>query len=217
MPVPSPAAPVPAGKTKFWDRVAARYSKQPIADQAAYEKKLAVTQTYFRPDMQVLEIGCGTGGTAIIHAPHVAHIRAVDISANMLDIARAKADAAGVTNVVFEQADIDTLAVAPQSVDAVLGLSIVHLLADRDAAIAKVYDWLKPGGIFVTSTVCLGDSMKWLKLVGPIGRALGLMPLVRIFTDRQLQASITGAGFAIDHHWSHAKGGRAVFIVARKE
>ncbi len=46
--------------TKFWDKIAESYSKQPIADEAAYEKKLQVTREYFHPDMEVLEIGCGT-------------------------------------------------------------------------------------------------------------------------------------------------------------
>jgi len=56
---------------KFWDKIAERYSKRPIADEAAYEKKLQVTREYFRPDMEVLEFACGTGSTAIEVAPLV--------------------------------------------------------------------------------------------------------------------------------------------------
>ena len=52
---------------QFWDKVADKYSKQPIADEAAYQQKLAVTRNYFRPDMEVLEIGCGTGSNG--HPP----------------------------------------------------------------------------------------------------------------------------------------------------
>ena len=77
-----------AQSTKFWDKIAEKYSKQPIADEAAYQKKLAVTRDYFRPDMEVLEIGCGTGSTAILHTPYVKHIRAIDFSANMSDFSR---------------------------------------------------------------------------------------------------------------------------------
>ncbi|MEM6403851.1 MAG: SAM-dependent methyltransferase, partial [Cyanobacteria bacterium P01_D01_bin.116] len=57
-----------SNSAKFWDNIAEKYSKDPIADEAAYQKKLQVTQEYFKPDMEVLEFGCGTGGTAIIHA-----------------------------------------------------------------------------------------------------------------------------------------------------
>ena len=70
--------------TKFWDKIAEKYAKQPIADEASYQKKLQVTQGYFKPEMKVLEFGCGTGSTAIIHAPYVKHIRGIDISENMI-------------------------------------------------------------------------------------------------------------------------------------
>jgi hypothetical protein len=43
--------------SKFWDKIAERYSKRPVADEAAYQKKLQVTREYFRQDMEVLEIG----------------------------------------------------------------------------------------------------------------------------------------------------------------
>ena len=73
-----------ASSPVFWDKVAERYSKKPVADEAAYQTKLRVTREYFRPDMQVLEIGCGTGSTAIAHAPFVEHICATDISPKMM-------------------------------------------------------------------------------------------------------------------------------------
>ena len=63
-------------EARFWNKLADRYSRRPISDEATYEKKLEITRQYFRPDMEVLEIGCGTGTTAIAHAPYVKHILA---------------------------------------------------------------------------------------------------------------------------------------------
>ena len=155
--------------SKFWDRLADRYSKRPVADEAAYRKKLQITREYFRPNMEVLEFGCGTGSTAIAHAPYVKHIHAIDISSRMIEIARGKAAVGDVTNVTFEQSSIEEISVPKTSLDAVLGLSILHLLDNKEAAIAKVHEMLKPSGIFVTSTACLGDSMKYFKWIAPIG------------------------------------------------
>lgn len=200
---------------KFWDRIAERYSKRPIADEASYQEKLRITRQYFRPNMQVLEFGCGTGSTALLHAPYVKHIHAIDISSKMIEIARGKADGANVRNVTFEQATIEEISVPDRSLDAVLGLSILHLVADRDAVIAKVHAMLKPGGVFVTSTACLGDTMKLFKLVGPIGEFFGVIPMVKVFTTRELEDSLTAAGFEIDYQWQPGKG-KAVFIVAKK-
>ena len=200
---------------KFWDKIAEKYAQQPIADEAAYQKKLAVTRDYLRPDMKVLEIGCGTGSTAILHVPYVKHIRAIDFSANMIAIARGKAQAKNTYNVTFEQASIEDLNVPNQSLDAVLGLSILHLLRDKKAAIALVYQMLKPGGIFVTSTACMGDTMGWFKLIAPIGQFFRVFPSVAVFTTQELETSLTGAGFELDYQWQPSKG-KAVFIVAKK-
>ena len=200
---------------KFWDKIAERYSKQPIADEVAYQKKLQITREYFRPDMEVLEFGCGTGSTAITHAPYVKHIEAIDISSKMIEIAQCKADANNIENVAFKCSTINEFSVPDQTLDAVLGLSILHLLDNKEEVIAKVHKMLKPGGIFVTSTACIGDTMKFFKIVAPIGEFLGLMPLVKVFTTRELEDSLTNVGFQIDYQWQPGKN-KAVFIVAKK-
>lgn len=201
--------------SRFWDKIADRYARQPIKDEAAYQKKLQITQEYLRPDMKLLEFGCGTGSTALTHAPLVDNILAIDISSRMLEIAAQKATAAGISNVVFEQAGFDDFTAVDDSFDVVLGMSILHLLADRDLAIAKVHRMLNPGGVFVSSTVCLGNKMKFFKLIGPLGRKLGVLPLLEVFTTPELLDSLKKQGFAIEHQWSPDKG-TSVFIVARK-
>jgi len=200
---------------KFWDRIAQRYSKQPVADEASYQKKLQITHEYLKPDMEVLELGCGTGSTAIIHAPYVKHIKAIDISSKMIEIAQGKADKKKIDNITFETLTIDDLNDQEQTLDGVLCLSILHLLENKEEVIANIYKMLKPGGIFISSTVCLGDTMRWLKIIAPIGKLLGLMPLVKFFTKDQLTGCIEDAGFDIDHFW-HPDKDKAVFIVAKK-
>lgn len=199
----------------FWDRHAEGYAKRPVADEDAYQKKLQVTREYLKPDMEVLEFGCGTGSTAIVHAPYVKHIYAIDISPKMLEIAQRKADAGNIKNITFKRSAIDDFSAPDQTFDAVLGLSILHLLENKDDAIAKIYRMLKPGGIFVTSTVCLGDTMKFFKVIAPVGKFFGLMPLVKVFSKKDLEDSVTDAGFKIDYEWQPGKG-KAVFIVAKK-
>lgn len=70
---------------KFWDQVAAGYARRPIADEAAYQKKLQVTREYFQPSMNVLEFGCGTGSTAIAHAPLVKVFTIKDLEKSLID------------------------------------------------------------------------------------------------------------------------------------
>ncbi len=72
---------------------------------------------------------------------------------------------------------------------------------------------MKPGGAFISSTACIGDSMKLLRYVVPLGMLLGVMPYVNVFTTQQLIGSLASAGFGIDHQWQPGKG-KAVFVVA---
>lgn len=200
---------------RFWNWIARRYAKQPVADEAAYQAKLEKTREYFSPETEVLEIGCGTGSTAIAHAPYVKHIRAVDISEKMIAIAEGKAASESIGNIRFECAAVDDLDVADTSLDAVLALSILHLVSDRGAVIADIHRMLKPGGVFISSTACLGDKMGWLRYLAAIGYFLGLLPLLRVFRANEFTDSVTAAGFEIDYQW-HPDNSLALFIVAKK-
>ena len=200
---------------KFWDKIAQRYAKKPVVDEESYQKKLLKSREYFRPDMEVLEIGCGTGSTAIVHAPYVKHIQAIDISSKMIDIARGKAEEGNIKNVTFKCSAIDELSLPDESLDAVLALSILHLVENRAGVIAGVHRMLKPGGIFITSTACLEGAMKIIRLIEPLGRFFGLMPMVKCFTAKELAKSISSAGFKIDYQWQPGKY-KALFIVAIK-
>ncbi len=204
-----------APSSKFWDRIAERYARKPVGDEAAYQTKLQTTRQYCRPDMAVLELGCGTGSTAVAQAPYVKHILATDLSAKMLEIAQGKADSQGIENITFQQSSLEALDLPPGSMDVVMAHSLLHLLEDKDAAVAKIHGWLKPGGAFVSSTACLGDTMGFFRVLAPIGHFLGLIPLVKVFTTAELKQSLTAAGFAIDHAWQPGKG-KSLFLVALK-
>ena len=200
---------------RFWNRLAKRYSKKPVPNEAIYKKKLEITQGYFQPEMKLLEIGCGTGSTALTHAPLVSHILAIDFSEKMIELAEAKRNSAGIRNVDFECRTIEALNAPDNSFDIVLGLSILHLLDSWNETIQKVYSLLRPGGLFISSTACIADSMKALKFIAPIGRSIGLLPELAIFTRDELEQGLRSAGFSLEHEWQPEKND-ALFIVAQK-
>ena len=200
---------------EFWDRVAPGYSKQPIADTESYARKLAATQALMRPDMEVLEFGCGTGSTALEHAPHVAQIVATDVSAAMIDIGREKAALAGIDNLSFRQSGVEDFEAPDGSYDMVLALNLIHLLKDRAAALAKIHRLLKPGGIFISSTVCLADRMWFLRPVIPIMQLLGKAPHVSFVSVDQMLREVAEAGFAEEEHWTHGRT-NSLFLVSNK-
>jgi len=202
-------------ETAFWNKTADKYSRRAVGDEAAYQKKLEVTRKYLQPDMEVLEIGCGTGSTAIAHAPFVKHIRASDLSTRMIEIGRDRAKAAGIDNVTFEALSVDALDVPDASIDVVMAHNLLHLLEDKEQVIADIHRMLKPGGVFVSSTACIGDMMLPLRLIIPVGRFLRLFPLVKVFSVAELKGSLESAGFETDYEWQPKKSA-AAFVVCRK-
>lgn len=135
----------------------------------------------------------------------------------MLEIGRGKARQAGIDNITFTRGTLTEFNAEDASFDAVLGLNVIHLLPDREAVIAEVARILKPGGVFVSSTVCLAHTyLRFIKLVAPLGKLLGLMPDVFVLTEAQLAGEVTRAGFNIERQWRHGKSVIALFMIARK-
>ena len=94
----------------------------------SYEKKLKKTQSYFNKNMNVLEIGYGTGMTGVLHAPFVKEYVATDISSQMVDLTRKRAFEASVKNMKFEVNSYNNLSIPDGSMDAVLAMSLLHLV-----------------------------------------------------------------------------------------
>ena len=202
-------------KAKFWDKLARKYAKTPVRQQAAYGAKLAHTQTFFTPETRLFEFACGTGTTALHHAPHVAEVLATDLSSEMIAIANEKLAETELTNLRFEQWDIEQDPLPDAPFDVAMAHSILHLVSDRELVLSKVHELLKPGGIFVSSTICLG-ARAWMfgPLIG-VMRLFGKAPPVSMLKKDQLLGEIKAAGFEIlplpEGDW-----GDALFVTARK-
>lgn len=203
-------------EAKFWDRFSKRYAAARIRDPESYEIKLSKTREYFTPESEVVELACGTGTTAIAHAPYVRRIRATDISPKMIDICKEKAAAAGVTNVDFECIGIDDFKQPDGTVDVVMMHSILHLVPDVPAVLRKGYEMLKPGGVLVSSTGCAAEAGILLRILIPILRVFGFAPYVNYFTQKELEQMFTDAGFDLEHVWRPGKKA-AVFVIGRKK
>ena len=199
---------------EFWDRVAPGYSDKPISDSDSYARKLTATQALMQPDMELLEFGCGTGSTALEHAPHVAHIEATDVSAAMIAIGRQKAECADIDNVSFRQSSVEAFETTG-SYDMVLALNLLHLLPDHTTALAKIHRLLKPGGLFISSTVCLADRMWFLRPVIPVLQWIGKAPYVSFVGANDMLREVAVAGFEEQEHWTHGRA-NSLFLIASK-
>ena len=205
---------------KFWDSVAKPYAEKPVGNPEAYNKKVDELKKIVKPDDEVLEIGCGTGSLAIELAPHVAHIHAVDISSDMIAIARQKASDAGIENITFYDEPVEKIEdFEPGQFDVVTAFNIRHLVPDRHATLNSLSSLLKPGGAFVSTTACLGEL--WYVPFGiilPIVRWFGKAPpQIAIMKASELQDDMRAAGFTDVKRLQVGNGAMAAFILAERE
>jgi 2-polyprenyl-3-methyl-5-hydroxy-6-metoxy-1,4-benzoquinol methylase len=82
-------------------------ASQSHGDPAAFERKIAITKSLMTPRDIVLDVGCGTGSLAMRLSPCGAHVHGLDLSSEMILIARGKAKAAEATNVTFHVGPFD--------------------------------------------------------------------------------------------------------------
>jgi len=205
----------------FWDKVSAKYAKAAISDEAAYELTLGKTRGYLNKTDRVLEVGCGTGSTALLLAPDVGEIIASDLSGKMLEIGQENAKKQAVSNISFLHADVLGGALDAEPCDAVLAFNVLHLLDDAPAAVKKISGLLKPGGLFISKTVSKfgkNTPLKWrlMKLVLPLLQMIGKAPYVNLMAVHELEDLISDGGFQILESGNYPETHMSRYIVARK-
>ncbi|MBA8879251.1 class I SAM-dependent methyltransferase [Phyllobacterium myrsinacearum] len=208
-----------ANDTRFWDRSSRRYAVSKIADQTAYEHTLSRTRALLRPNDRVLELGCGTGTTALRLADVVKTYLATDISGAMITIAAEKVVANPIPSLAFRIATAEGLLPEDRPYNAVLGFNYLHLVRDLPGTLLRIHTLLATEGLFISKTPCVGEMNPLIRLaLLPAMRAIGMAPYAGIFRASDLAQLISAAGFDILASEIHSTNGNdnRPYIVARK-
>jgi len=152
-----------------------------------------------RPGEIVLDLGSGGGIDVLLSARRVGptgKAYGLDMTDEMLALARANQAKAGVENVEFLRGEIEAIPLPTDSVDVIISNCVINLSADKDRVFAEAFRVLKPGGRFAVSDVVVRGSVpseirKSVELwIGCVAGAL---------EDQEYRAKLTRAGFeAID-------------------
>lgn len=197
---------------RFWNRFADRYAARQIKDGAAYEALLADAAARLEPGDTVLELGCGTGATAIRLAGGVAHYTATDYAQEMIRIAKAKPAPATLGFVVADAGRV----CEGSPFDVICAFNVLHLVDDLPGVLASIHQQLKPGGLLISKTWCFAD-MRWkLRFLFTGLRIIGLFPSAQRLSVSHLRQKFADAGFDIVDERIFGRYPQNPYIVARR-
>lgn len=203
--------------SRFWDKRSAVFDKQVLSVyKNAYKKTVKRSVHFLEKDDKVLEIGCGTGNITIPLADAVKEITAIDISAKMLAQAKEKAKIQGKSNVRFMNTDLLELQTRPETYDAVTAYNVLLYMKNQEEVLDKIYDILKPGGIFLSATDCLGRNFSGDSIRKFWKSKLHLMPYVSFETPIGLMRKIQKRGFLVLEIVNLHRNPPNIFLVAQK-
>ncbi len=148
-------------------------------------------------------------------ADDVKVIHAIDISSNMIGIAVKKAEERDIKNIDYAQSTIFDVRNKSGSFDVILAFYVLHLLEDEHLVIQRINELLKPGGLFISATPCVGEKIFLRNLLFLAG-SVGLVPNIRAFKICNLVKTIDEGNFSIVETDCFKKSSQEYFIVARK-
>lgn len=216
---------LPDNDSSFWDKVARKYALRPIKDMVSYEATLARTKSYLKPNHTALEVGAGTGSTALLLAQHLAHITVSDVSPEMIQIGKEKAAVENIDNVSFvvseafmptnsDQQSSDRSSNAEY--DVVMAFNLLHLLNDVPSAVRNAAKLTQKGGYFISKSVCVGEMNFLIKFAIKVMQKFGKAPYVSNVTKAELLAAFNNSGFEIVEADTYPSNSINQYIVARK-
>ena len=160
-------------EAKFWNSVAEKYDR-------IIEKRFSEAYRFIIENLaedaadseELLEIATGTGILALKLSDRVAHITAIDIAPEMLEVARKKSDARQIDNVAFKFGDACDLPFGDRTFDTIIASNVAHLLSEPELAFQEMNRVLKDHGKIIVPTFCHGANLrtrilsKLMRLVG---------------------------------------------------
>lgn len=200
---------------KFWDRAANTYDQEEKKDEQTTLKIIEKTKKYLKISDVVLDYGCGTGTIDIEIAGHVNEIHAIDISSKMIDLAKRKTDERKIENIDYAQTTIHDERFKKESFDVILAFTILHLVEDLPEVIRRISEILKPGGLFISVTPCMGEK-RLLSTVLSLGSKIGLIPSIKSFKFPELENSIANRKLRIIETERLHHSSPIYFIAAKK-
>ena len=143
---------------KFWDRIAKQWDQQGSQLDQTSVQAIESTKKYLDTGDIAFDYGCGIGTITNKIAENVKEIYAIDISLKMIEVAARIAGEREIENVTYAQSSIFDERLNPETFNVITAFNILHLVEDTPLVVRRINALLQPGGMFISTTACLGEK-----------------------------------------------------------
>lgn len=206
---------------EFWDKASKNYDKTEERFEYIHKRARENTKKHLKDTNIVLDYGCGTGTASCDFADQVKEIHDIDISSEMIRMAKEKAVVSKVENVNFEKADIFDNRYQKESFDVILAFNMLHTVPNPQTVLQRINDLLKHEGLFISITPCLRQKMSFLvnfqiQLVRILCKYRIIPIPIRRIKSTDIDELLTKADFHAIESEEIFKGASSYFVAAKK-
>lgn len=201
---------------KFWDKRAKGYVNQEKRSEPVYNRAVEKTKSYLKQSDLVLDYGCGPGLMTNQFTKHVKKILGIDISSKMIDVARRNAEEDSIKNIDYAQSTIFDEKLEDESFNVITAFNVLHLVEDERKTLKRINELLKPGGFFISETVCLAEKKSFLSILFNLISKMGIVPNLTNLKSSELENLIIECNFQIVETEKIQSNPLIHFIVAKK-
>ena len=133
----------------------------------------------------------------------------------MIENANIKSESQKILNIKYTHATIFDDRLVKGSFDVILAFYILHLIKDSHRVLNRIHELLKPDGLLISTTPCMGEK-PFLNAAFSVFGKIGVIPEIKPFKKHDLENLITRANFNLIESESLYKASNQRFIVAKK-
>lgn len=200
---------------KFWDKQAIRFEKQIHRDEESFFKIIEKAKKYLNKGDKVLDFACGIGTSSLNMIDHVKEIQAIDISSGMIEVAKKRMNKLPQKNIDFIHTSLFDEQFRKGSFDVITAFNILHLLEEPKIEIHRIYDLLKPGGLFISSSAFLGEKSV-LRFIFFLMSKMRLVPHLKLLKIDEFENLMISENFNIIETQTSKNPTLNAFITAKK-
>lgn len=201
---------------KFWDKRAKTFDQNDNPNSEVRKATYEAIRKFLSSQDQLLDFGCATGSLSFELYQNVQIIHGLDISEEMIKIAKEKSSRQNSQNIIFKSGILEDFPFDSASYDGILAFYVLHLVPDPKQTLLSLKERLKDQGKIILEVPLLGEKSGFMKgILKGFTKIFGL-PHLQEFDREGFRSIITSTDLKVEFEEVKGKNYDRYFVVLKK-